>query len=643
MERKRHVYLKMKTREEALDILLSRFSSMALDTEIVPAPEAVGRVLAEPVFANISSPLFHSAAMDGIAVRAEATFGATESRTKKLALGKEAVYVNTGNQLPPGTDSVIMIEDVLFADDDSVEIGAASYPWQHVRKVGEDIVATQMLFPRNHQVTPVCLAALLAGGVFTVPVKEKPRVCVIPTGEELLDWRKVFPQEIPEGRILETNSWTLGALVESQGGQWSRWDVVPDDFFIIRQFVERAVNEGFHMVLVLAGSSAGSKDHTANVIQDMGQVLVHGVTIMPGKPVVLGQAKDLPVIGVPGYPVSAMVVFEEFIRPLLRQIQGLGVREEKRPGLTVYPARKIPSKLGLEELVRVKLGQVEDRVIAAPLPRGAGIITSLTDADGILRIPPESEGLSPQEPAWAELLTDNGSINKKIVAVGSHDNTLDILADEIKGQNPALGLSSIHAGSLGGLMALKRGACHIAGSHLLDTKDGSYNLSYIRKHLDGQPVRVVHLVMRDQGFMVAPENPKDIQGIKDLTRGDLTFINRQAGSGTRILLDHELKKHGIEPGNIKGYLNEETTHMAVAVAVKSTAADTGLGILAAARALGLDFIPMVREQYDLVVSRDFFQTEHMALLLKIIRSSAFKEKALALGGYHLSRTGEVIL
>jgi putative molybdopterin biosynthesis protein len=321
----------------------------------------------------------------------------------------------------------------------------------------------------------------------------------------------------------------------------------------------------------------------------------------------------------------------------------LGQPPPQRPVADVLPTRKIASKLGVEEFVRVKIGQVGDRLVATALPRGAGQITSITEADGIIRVPAHVEGLAEGQPVAAELLRPLAAIKRTLVVVGSHDNTLDLLADELRGQTAHLTLSSSHVGSMGGLMAVKRGVCHLAGTHLLDEATGTYNLSYIRNLMPDLPVHLVHLVMRDQGLIVPAGNPKDIHGIEDLAREDVVMINRQGGSGTRILLDYRLKQLDLAPERIAGYGNEEFTHMAVAAAVTSGAADAGLGIQAAAQALGLDFIPVVTEQYDLLIPQAHFETAAVQELLGVIRSERFKARVAVLGGYHTERTGEVLL
>ncbi|MEE8399261.1 MAG: molybdopterin biosynthesis protein, partial [Desulfobacterales bacterium] len=621
MSSKRNVYLNMKPLQEAREILFDRFPVAGiLSSEVLPVPDAVGRALAEPVISRLSSPNSHVAAMDGIAVKAETTFGAHESRPKSLVVGKDAHFINTGHVMPDTCNAVIMIENVQVVDDNTVDIEAPAFPWQHVRKMGEDIVATELLFPQNHLITPYCVGALLSAGLFTVPVWRKPRVLIIPTGSELLDWQTSPVSDLRPGQVIETNSAVLGKMTEAAGGIYVRHDIIKDDLASITRAVKAGADSDFDMVLTLGGSSAGSEDYAKQVITQLGEVLVHGVTIMPGKPILIGAIDNTPFFGIPGYPVSAIIAFEQFVGPLLSRMRRQP--EDRRNTVRVELTRKIASKLGVEEFLRVKLGAVADRIVATPLPRGAGSITSLTEADGIIRIPAHMEGFTEDDPVVADLLHPPSSIHNTIVCVGSHDNTLDVLADEIKANHTDLTLSSSHVGSLGGLMALKKGVCHIAGSHLLDPEDGSYNLSYVEKYLADDPVlgpmKIVNLVDRDQGLIVPLGNPKGIKGIEDLSREDIRFINRQAGSGTRVLLDYRLEQLGLAASSITGYEDDEFTHMAVAVAVLSGTIDVGLGIFAAAKALDLDFVPVITEQYDLIIPQLYFETANIQHLLDTI-------------------------
>jgi putative molybdopterin biosynthesis protein len=631
----------MKPLAEAREILFNRFHNLEVTrTETLPTPEAVGRILAEPVAAKMSSPRFHSAAMDGIAVRAADTFGVNEKRPKIFTPGKDAHFVNTGHALPPGTDSVIMVEHILMLEDGRLQIEAPAFPWQNVRKIGEDIVATEFLFPRNHLITPCCLGALLSGGIFSVCVRRKPQLAIIPTGSELVDWRSLDSVEIRQGQVFESNSYVLAAMAEANGATFSRFEIQVDDIEKIQSAIVKALSSDADMILIIGGSSAGSEDYAKHIIERMGTILLHGVTMMPGKPVILGEIAGKPVFGIPGYPVSAILAFEQFVRPLICRM--IGQADPERPEVKVELSRKTPSKLGIEEFVRVKLGQVGDRIIATPLPRAAGAITSLTQADGIIRIPNHKEGLNESVPVIAELLKPISTIRNTIVSVGSHDNTLDILSDELRAQHGNLSLSSSHVGSMGGLMAIKKGNCHLAGTHLLDTTDGSYNVSYIRKLLPDVAVRLIHLVLREQGLIVPKGNPKNIYKIKDLLRKDVRFINRQAGSGTRILLDYKLNALGMSADQIQGYENEEFTHMSVAASVHGGSSDVGLGIMASAMALGLEFVPVVTEQYDLLIPEIYFNSTPIQLLMNTIQSVNFKTRVNALGGYNTEKTGTEI-
>ncbi len=638
---KRKIYLAMKGLEEAREIFFKKFGpKLRTEPEEILVEDSLDRVTAEPIFARYSSPPYHSAAMDGVAVKAEKTYGATDRNPVVLELGRDAVWINTGQPMPPGFDAVIMVEKLHQLDESRIEIRSASYPWQHVRKVGEDIVATELLFPQNHRIRPADMGAMVGAGVFSLKVWKRPVVVIIPSGDELVSLEELRDTDrVEQGQVIEYNSIVLSGLVKQGGGEPVVWDVVPDEEEAIKEALQRAAVSDADIIIVNAGSSAGSKDYTAEAISKLGQLLVHGVSMMPGKPTILGVVKGKPVVGNPGYPVSSILSFEQFVSPLLHSMTGL--KPPERPKIKVRPTRNIPSKLGVEEFLRVNIGLVGDRHVATPLPRAAGAITTLTRAEGILRIGPLSEGITQDQEVEAELLVDEDELANTLVFIGSHDITIDLIADEVRKRELTIRISSANVGSLGGLMAIRKGICHMAGSHLLDTQTGEYNLSYIRRYLKGIPVMVYHLVRRQQGLIVAKGNPKQINGIEDLLREDVTFVNRQAGSGTRVLLDHLLEKSGIDPARVKGYGHEEFTHMAVAVDVLSGAADCGMGIFAAARALDLDFIPLEDEQYDLVIPKLFNEHPHVKAILETIASGQFRQRVSALGGYDPSLSGQL--
>ena len=640
MQRKK-IYLRMKDPKEVREIFFNRFSPEPIvEAEEIPVHESPGRMTAGPVFAKVSSPSYPSAAMDGIAVLAEDTYGATERNPKRLRVGLEAAWINTGQVMPDGKNAVIMSEKLNQIDDGTIEIFSASFPWQNVRKVGEDFVATELLFTQNHKIRPFDLGALIGGGIFRLKVRRRPRVLIIPTGNELVNLTTLSDlPDLKKGEIIESNSSVLSGLIRECGAEPIIEDIVEDRKGKIKEALLKALDSGPDLVLVIAGSSAGEKDYTAQVIEDIGELLVHGVTIMPGKPTILGCVKEKPVIGIPGYPVSAYISFNEFARPFLYRLQGSIT--PKKQLVKVAVSRDIPSRLGLEEFIRVNIGRVGEGIVAIPLPRAAGSTTTLSRAEGIIRIPSFSEGIVAGEETEAELLVEPEAINNTIVSIGSHDITLDILSDEIRNRGNDIRIASGNVGSLGGLLALKRGTAHMAGCHLLDIQTGEYNISYIRKYLEGVPVHVFNLVARDQGLIIQKGNPKEVKGIGDLKRDDITFVNRQPGSGTRILFDYKLKEMGIDPARIMGYENEEYTHMNVAVSVLNGMTDVGLGIMAAARALDLDFIPVIKEQYDLVVPSSFVDDPKIELIIGVARSREFRERIKGLGGYNPAKSGDL--
>jgi molybdenum cofactor synthesis domain-containing protein len=638
MTRKRHSYRNLKPLHEAQDIFFSRFGNSLTATETVPVRQALDRLLVEPVKALRSVPAYNAAAVDGMAVRASSTFSAFPETPVFLSTGSEAIQVDTGDPLPDGADAVVMIEKIELSGD-RCEIRESVYPWQNVRKTGEDIVKGEILLPAHHRIRSYDQGALLAAGILSVSVFRKPRVLIIPSGDEI-----IRPEEAKDplkpGVILEVNGQVLSSMVAECGAESVLMEVIPDDPGKIRDAIVSGLDAGYDLILTIAGSSAGTEDFTPTVLQELGELLVHGITVMPGKPTLLAAAKNRPVVGIPGYPVSAFVSFREFVRPLLFQMQGLKAPEQET--IEAIMGRKLPSKPGLEEHVRVILGQVRDRVIAIPLSGGAGMMTSLVRADGILRIPPEISGYSENDKITVELLTPKQQLRNRLLVIGSHDLTIDLLASAVKERSDGrITISSSNIGSMGGLIAIEKGTAHLAGSHLLDTETGEYNRSYISRFITKTPVKLVTLVHRWQGFMIARSNPKNVRGIEDLTRPDIAFINRQAGSGTRILLDYEMQKAGIDPKAIPGYRSEEYTHMSIAMAVASGRADIGLGILASAKALDLDFLPIARERYDLVIPEEFLHDERIELLLEIIQSPKFINQALALGGYEVEETGTI--
>ncbi|MBI5824204.1 MAG: molybdopterin biosynthesis protein [Chloroflexi bacterium] len=652
-----------------------------LGSESIPLDEsALGRVTAEPIWAEISSPHYHASAMDGFAVRAEETNGAQPSSPVTLSLVTrhlpQAQYVDTGDPLPEWANAVIPIENVESLDEhgkissavrgpSSIRIRAAVTPWSHVRPLGEDIVATQLVLPAGHTLRPADLGAIAASGHQTIRVARKPKVAILPTGTELVP----IGSKLKAGDILEYNSLVIAAQIKSMGGEPTRYPITKDDFDSICETVLQAA-QTHDLVLLNAGSSAGAEDFSSKVVEKLGQLLVHGVAVRPGHPVILGviarsalvlgdeaipslleiasgtnipRNDGVPIIGVPGYPVSAALTVDIFVESLIAK--WLGRRPHELPIEMATLTRKLVSPAGDDDYVRVAVGKVGGKLLAAPLSRGAGVITSLVQADGLALIPSGVQGMEAGEQVKVHLYRSKAEIEKTIFCIGSHDLTLDLMAQFLAEHNRRL--ASANVGSQGGLVALRRGEAHMAGSHLLDPQDGSYNISYIRQYMPNIPVKVIALVGRDQGLIVKQGNPKGVKSLGDLAgtsqERSVQFVNRQRGAGTRVLLDYHLNLMTIPSESIAGYSQEEYTHLGVATAVASGRADCGLGIAAAAQALDLDFIPLFQERYDLVIPKQHADDNLLAPLFDLLADSRFREAVSQLKGYDVSVMGTVIL
>ncbi|KQC15650.1 MAG: LysR family transcriptional regulator, partial [Methanosaeta sp. SDB] len=405
----------------------------------------------------------------------------------------------------------------------------------------------------------------------------------------------------------------------------TRYPLTPDEPDRIRQAIRTAVAEN-DLVIVSAGSSAGTRDYTADVIGELGEVLIHGVAIKPGKPVIIGKINEKPVIGMPGYPLGALTVIRELLLPLLSRC-GLFVPE---PGSV--PARltsTLHSDVGTDEFVLLSLGKISDRFVATPQSRGSGIQMSAVRANGYLRIPSSVEGYEAGEEVQVTLMVPGSGAESSVLVTGSHDPVLDYLSE--LAQRGGVEIHSTHVGSMGGVLALKRGDCHAAPMHLL-SPDGDYNREYLEKYLPGEDISLLCIAQREQGIA-----SREGYSLSDLP--DIRFINRQKGSGTRILLDYELRRAGISPDQIAGYDREVTTHLAVALAVKSGEADAGMCVYSAARALGLAFVPVARERYELAIPQETLSDPRIGVIVDAVRSEEFKSVLERLGGYDSTETG----
>ncbi len=605
-----------------------------LPAETMPVARAHGRVTAVAVWARLSSPHYHAVAMDGYAVRAQDTANAASNAPVRLQLPDQARYVNTGDPLPEGFDAVIPQEEAQV-EDGWLMITKPAQAWRHIRIIGEDMVATELVVPANQRLRPQDLGAIAGSGHDRVRVYRRPRIAILPIGARLAS----PSPDVAPGQIIEFNSMVLAAMAEEWGASASALASAGCDVEELVQQVAAALDD-HDLVVINAGAAGGARDYAETIISRLGQVDVRGVAVRPGHSVILGHARGKPIVAIPGFPVSAMTAFELVVRPLLQSWQGQPGAHP--PTVQALIARDIPSDPTVDDFKRVMVVHGYRGVIARPLPQAAGAIMTMVRADGVIHIPRGQDGLRADSYARVTLLRPPEAVANTIVHIGSHDLALDILADQLRRARPDRSLSSLHTGSLAGLEALARGEAHFAGSHLLDPETGVANIPAIRQHLAHLPLVVMAFVRRDQGLLVARGNPLKLRVLADLTRPDVRFVNRQPGSGTRILLDYHLMQEEIDPKAILGYDREEFSHLTVAAAVKNGSADAGLGILAAARALDLDFIPLYQETYQLVIPAAHAESDLLAPLLALIRSDDFRQTVAALGGYDVSGMGKIV-
>ena len=617
-------------RRDYLSLLTER--GLAPRTETVPVQSACGRVTAGAVYAQICAPHYPACAMDGLAVTAADTFGASETTPVRLGPGRYEL-VDTGDPLPAGRDAVVMVEDVVWKGDEAL-LREAAAPWQHVRQIGEDVCAGEMLLPARTAVSPAAIGAMIAGGVLEVEVLARPVVGIIPTGDEVVP---PTPDPAP-GDVMEFNSAIFSAMLTQWGALPRTYPIVRDVEADIRAALERAVSE-CDMVILNAGSSAGREDYSASAIAAVGEVFCHGIAIRPGKPAILGCRGAKPILGVPGYPVSGIIVIEQLLRPLVERCTG--TQPDPAPTVEAVLSRPVVSGLKYQEFVRLRMGRVGDRLIAAPLDRGSGVVTSFMKADGILEVPQGTEGYEAGERVTVRLLRPEAELDRTLVAIGSHDPLLDELANLMHLENPDIYMSSSHVGSMGGIMAIRRGETHAAGCHLLNEADGTYNTAYLEKYFPNGGLRQVECVGRTQGLMIARGNPLGLQGFGDIARPGVRYVNRQKGSGTRILADYLCRKEGVDPAAVYGYDREEFTHTSVAAQIAAGTADAGMGIYSAARLYDLEFLPVCVEQYDLLIPDYAWDTPAVRQLIRTLKSEAFRARLLELGGYTVEHPGEV--
>jgi len=633
--KKRNLNLSNFPVEEALERFQDALQGhLKIECESVEVIDALDRVTGAAVFALCNSPQFNSAAMDGVAVISAGTAKADVTGPVSLKRGTDYLTVNTGDPVCHPYDAVIRAEDIQEIGNDEIVVHSAATSWQNVRPVGEDIVKGEMILPCNHIVRPVDIGAMLSGGVTRIMARMRPHVAVLPTGSEMVE----PGDKMKEGGIIESNSRMLEALIKQSGGLPQRFATIPDEYSLLRDRLKDAI-EQFDIVIVCSGASAGTEDYTVDVLRELGDVIVHGVAMKPGRPVILAVVNGKPVIGVPGYPIAAYLAYENFVTPILEAMSGR--RTEKAPVVKAILSRPIVSSPKCREYIRVKAGRVGDRLLALPLARGAGATKSLVYADGFVLFEQGSGGGQAGDEVEVAPCRVLDGLDRTVVSAGSHDRILDVVADILPDLFPGVRLSCANVGSMNGLMALKSGETHIAPIHLLDEKTGEYNIPILKELFADRSMALIKGVSRSQGIMVNKGNPLGITGVEDLPR--CCFVNRQNGSEARVFLDYMLKIAGIDPTGISGYEREAVTHMAAAAAVKDGSADAGIGILSTTKAMDLDFIPMGEEEYDFAIPLEFLELLQIRAFIDTLKCPAFLRRLGEFGGYTDSRCGQVIL
>jgi putative molybdopterin biosynthesis protein len=626
-------YLHTVRKEEALSMVLEAINPLTGE-EVIPAEAAIGRTTSRQVLALISNPPFTCSAMDGYAVEFEHTLSADLYNPVALKKGGDVTRVNTGDPVPPTANAVIMIEDVEDKGQ-TILIRKPASLWQHVRMIGEDIVEGDALLPTGYRIRLMDVGLLIGAGVREVYVKSKPRLLIVPTGHELVDIIAEPGSAVSRGRLIDFNSYTIKALAEGLGFEVSKAEIARNKNDL--QSILETSCQKYDIIIVNAGSSAGTEDFTEGVISELGTVKFHGVAMMPGKPTLFGLVQGKPVFGIPGYPVSTVIAFKTFVEPAYEKLTRTAVPKRYITCVTPY---KLPSTVGVEEVVRVSLIERHGLFYAYPLARGASLFTSMTQADALIRIPQNVEGYLEGEQVVCELVREKRELQGRLHILGSHDFSLDVMRDIIKKSEPEMDLLSTHIGSLSGIIALQKGVVDLCTTHILDEKEKVYNIPVVKKYLGTRPALLINVAKRIQGLVMAKGNPKGIKGIQDLVRGDIRFVNRQIGSGTRILLDTMLAEQSIERDSVNGYGREEFTHTAVGVLVKDGIADVGLAIYPIARLFGLDFISLVEEEYDLLVTREFSEEKRFSVLMDALRSAEFAQRLQEFGGYKTDETGK---
>ncbi len=597
--------------DDARTLIQNRFT-FTPRVRSVPVQDAYGKTTAEAIISPVSIPSAHRSAVAGMAVKSRDTTGATRKNPIQVT---DYCRVNTGNVIDERFDAVIRIEDGEEGEEGYL-IRTPARPWQHIRPIGEEITATEMILPCLSRIRAEEIGALVQFGIHEIPVLDL-RVALILTGSGIT----TAGQEGAGGIH-------MAAAFLTDAGISAPISPVPAEQGMIRAAIKEAAID-HDLILISAGSSHEATDMIAAIIADLGSVIVRGLAIKPGKRVIVGDINSRPVIGLPGYPIACHTVLREILRPVL---EWYGFNMPEHAEITARLAGTIPSSPGTDQFVLVTVGKVRNAWIAVPLSYGPGIQMNLVRSNACLKIPADQKAGTIGREVHAVLTVPEQEAEQMVLITGSHDPSIDYLADLVRKQG--IRIASAHVGSMDGLLALKRGDCHLAPMHLL-AGNGEYNIPYLQKYFPDEELVLICVGERMQGMV-----SREILGFDDITR--YRFINRQQGSGTRMLLDYLLEQKRISPDQVDGYHTEVTSHLAVCQAVKSGDADLGMTVYGAALSLSLPFIEVGVERYELVTTKRLFEHDpHIRTIAEIIASRRYQEVLIHLGGYETGETGTI--
>jgi len=658
----RKIFKSFVTIEDALNELYKHFTPKPVGVEEVSIDKALGRVLATNVYSEIDVPPYDRSTVDGFAVIASDLVGADEDNPitlKKIGELRTGVVpaievssgttieISTGAMIPPGANAVVMVE-YTDTENDNVIFYRSTYPGENIQSAGSDIMMGELVMRQGTRLSPRELGVLAAIGLEKVLVYKKPKVAILSTGDEIAPLGK----PLKDGQIYDINSSVISGFVQESGCEPIFLGIARDNADEILDKIKDGLTKA-DVVITSGSTSAGVKDVLYQLIGKLGSpgIIVHGIKIKPGKPTLIGVIDGKPLFGLPGYPTSAAMVFTQLFAPILRQMAGLSptvAMKKLQAKLTV----RINTAPGRRNLIPVYLlRKSNDEHVALPAKQESGSITSFSYADGFIIASENVSYLDEGEVVTVNLFSSQIS-PPDITIMGSHCVGVDLLSSLIHKRYPNIHVRIINTGSMGGLRAIKRGDADIAGMHLFDEATKSYNIPYIKNYGLEKSTVLVRGYVRELGFVVAKGNPKQITSVKDLLRHDVRFINRIAGSGTRIYFDMLLKNLANEENTtfnelvkeIKGYEIEAKTHNAVAAAVKYGRADVGLAIKPVAIKNGLDFIPLTKEHYDFLIQKVNLSKPSINVFLEILKSDEFKKELPKQnpGLFSDEKTGEII-